>query len=111
MGSSDRLFNRHRTVHQILGGGLDGTGQTCTRFSNQCSSDQAHRGTCTKVQRGSGSPPANPLTSKLEREMDCRDGLEIEKLNLFLVFDVCLYPLVIISLSLPTCHLGRKSML
>ncbi|CAI9779241.1 unnamed protein product [Fraxinus pennsylvanica] len=23
MGSSDRLFNRQRTIHQILGGGLD----------------------------------------------------------------------------------------
>ena len=50
----------------------------------------------------------NPLASKsveeegniyiyIERER------EIEKLNLSLVFDSCLYPLVIISLSLATC--------
>ncbi|KAL7178079.1 hypothetical protein ACSBR2_031267 [Camellia fascicularis] len=89
----------------------DRMGRTDPRFSNRYPSDQAHQRTCTRVQRRTGSPPANSPTSKLEREVEYMDGLEIEKLNLRLVFNVCLYPLVIISLSLPTCHLGRKSML
>ncbi|THF98463.1 hypothetical protein TEA_006726 [Camellia sinensis var. sinensis] len=60
------------------------TGRTNPRFSNQYPNDQAHRGTCTRVQRGTGSPPANPPTSKLERELEYRDRLEIESLTFFL---------------------------
>ncbi|GMQ07841.1 hypothetical protein CsSME_00051860 [Camellia sinensis var. sinensis] len=102
-----RSFNKHvvkkaymnkRFIHNFIYNTIGFiTDRTDSRFSNQYSSDQTHQRTCTRVQRGTGSPPANPLTSKLEKEVDCRDRLEIEKLNLLLVFNVCLYPLVIIS--------------
>ncbi|KAF5943052.1 hypothetical protein HYC85_020694 [Camellia sinensis] len=43
------------------------TGRTDPRSLSLCPNDQTHLKTCTRVQRGTGSPPANPSTSKLER--------------------------------------------
>ncbi|THG06267.1 hypothetical protein TEA_006042 [Camellia sinensis var. sinensis] len=57
---------------------------TDPRFKDQCPNNQAHQKTCTRFQRGTGGPPANPLTSKLEREVECKDRLEIESLTFFL---------------------------
>ncbi|CAL5412222.1 unnamed protein product [Camellia sinensis] len=58
-----------------------GTGRTDPRSSSLCPNDQVHQKTCTRVQRGTESPPANPPMSKLEREVKCRAGLEIESLT------------------------------
>ncbi|CAL5331807.1 unnamed protein product [Camellia sinensis] len=48
----------------------EGMSWTGPRFSNRYLNGQAHLRTCTGVQQGTGSPPANPPTSKLEREVE-----------------------------------------
>ncbi|XP_028073290.1 serine/threonine-protein phosphatase 7 long form homolog [Camellia sinensis] len=54
----------------------EGMGQIGPRFSNRYLNGQAHLRTCTGVQRGTGSPPANSSTSKLEREVECHIRLD-----------------------------------